>query len=579
LLLQSCGNLLTQTENPIPESKPEPTSTAAIQPVTKPEPQKYGSFTTDTLYSLLVAELASSRQMYDLTLQNYVHEAKTTGDLGIISRATRLAQYFRAHDEALDLGKDWLAQAPEDIEANAVVATSHINKREPLKALNYAEKILGLITPGDKDADRQAALTETIANYSRDLDTLTRKTLISRYQNLITQYPQYPAIKVGLSVLYTAEKDTARAYDLINQALAQNDKYLPAIMQEIRILQSSQQDELAIEKLKGYLDNGLSENYRLRLLYARLLTQTDVEAAYKEFVYLSEKSPAHLDIKFSRALIALELQKREEAKRLLEELIAVQYRPNTIHFYLGNLAEVDKNYDIALGHYMAIKGGDDYIAGHSRAARIMALEGDLTAAQEHFAELRAQSPNQRPLLYNAEAEVLESLQKIESAISILDQGVGEFPDNIDLRYTRSSLYEKSNQLTLMESDLRHILSIEPENAAALNALGYFLTNRTDRHHEALSLIEQALAIRPNDPAIIDSMGWALFNLGRTEEAIEYLRRAYELFPDPEVAAHLGEALWVNGKKQEAHSIWTNNLKENPNDSRIIDTMQRLNVDK
>jgi tetratricopeptide (TPR) repeat protein len=575
--LQSCTNLPITTEETSKSSPALDSTPSNIE--AEPEPQRYGSFTTDTLYSLLVAELASTRQIYDLTLQNYIHEARSTEDLGVIARATRLAQYFRAHDDALEMGTDWLAQAPNDIEANAIVATSYINKREPLKALDYAEKILSLINPEDEQANRRAALTETIANYSRDLDTLTRERLIQRYRLLITQYPQYPAIKVGLSVLYTAAKDTAQAYELVKEALAQENQYLPAIMQEIRLLQTSQQTDLAIQKLKAYLKDGQSENYRLRLLYARLLTQTDIEAAYEEFVYLSEQSPTHLDIKFSRALVALELKKREEAQRLLLELLAVQYRPNTIHFYLGNLDEVDKRYEQAIKHYLSITAGEDYIAGHSRAARIMAIQGDIEAAQSHFTQLRSQSPHQRPQLYNAEAEVLEGLEKIDAAILILDQGVNEFPDNVDLRYTRSSLYEKNNQLTLMESDLRHILSLEPENAAALNALGYFLTNRTHRHYEALELIQQAIAIRPDDPAIIDSLGWALFNLGRTEEAIEYLRKAYELFPDPEVAAHLGEALWVNGKKQEAHSIWTNNLKENPNDSRIIDTMQRLNVNK
>ena len=161
---------------------------------------------------------------------------------------------------------------------------------------------------------------------------------------------------------------------------------------------------------------------------------------------------------------------------------------------------------------------------------------------------------------------------------MLTEGVRQYPDDITLRYNRATLYEQSNQLALMESDLRHILSLEPDNASALNALGYFLTTRTDRHQEALLLIEQALDLQPDDPAIIDSMGWVLFNLGRIDEAIVYLRKAFERFPDPEIAAHLGEALWVNGNKQEARGIWQQNLVDNPDDSRILDTMERLRVE-
>ena len=311
------------------------------------------------------------------------------------------------------------------------------------------------------------------------------------------------------------------------------------------------------------------------MLYARLLTQVDIDAAYVEFSRLSEQSPNQLDIKFSKALIALELNKREEAQQLFHELLKLQYRPNTLNFYLGNMAEHAKDYPKALSHYLSVNDGADYISAHSRAARIMALTGKLPQAQDHLQNLRDKSPNNKQELYGAEAEVLESLGEIELAINTLTKGLEEFPDSINLRYHRSSLYEKTDKLALMESDLRYVLNLEPQNAAALNALGYFLTSRTTRHEEALALIQQALQIKPEDPAIMDSMGWALFNLGKIQAAIDYLRQAFERFPDPEVAAHLGEALWVNGNKQEARTIWTNNLKKNPNDSRILDTMERL----
>lgn len=538
-------------------------------------PKRYQPFSTDTLYSLIVAELAAGRQQYDVTLANYVREARSTGDVGVIARATRLAEYFRSHNETLEMGQLWLEQAPDNIEANSIVATTYIAQRKPLQALNYAEKILSLIDNNDNNANKLAAITETIVNYSREIDTLTRQTLIQRYHALGDTYPDYPSIKVGLSRLYEAQQDTATAYSIIQQVLATHSNYLPAAMQEIHLLQASEQTELAIEKMKDHLDK-YPDNYRLRLLYARLLIQTDIQAAYEEFSRLSAASPKHLDIKFSKALIASELKKTEEAKQLFIELLSAGYRPNTVHYYLGSLAEQNKQNDDALNHYLSVKAGStEYIISHSRAAQIMAHKGKLKQAQLHLSEIRATSPNHKPELYNIEADILESLDKIEPALAILTQAVNNFPDNINLRYSRSNLYEKTDQLLLMESDLRHILSLEPENAAALNALGYFLTTRTERHQEALDLIESALSIKPDDPAIIDSMGWALFNLGRTEEAIEYLRKAFELFPDPEVAAHLGEALWVNGNKQEARSIWTTNLKDNPNDSRILETMERL----
>jgi len=539
---------------------------------------KYSRFSVETLYSLLVAEMAAGRRQYDLTLENYIAEAKATADLGVIARAARLSQYFRKHDETLAMGKLWLAQAPDDIEANAITATAHIEKREPLQALVYAEKILALVSAQEdsnkQNANKRAAITETIANFSRSSDTLTKKNLITRYKELIQRYPDYTALKVGLSVLYESQQDTAAAYATIEQAIAQDKEYLPAIMQEIRLLQASKQNEKAIAKIKNLLSEQ-PDNNRLRLLYARMLTQTDINAAYDEFSLLAKQSPQHLDIQFSKALIALEIKKVDEAKGILESLLQKNYRPDTVNFYLGNLAELKNDNTSALQYYLSVNAGQDYVPAHSRAARIMAQQGKLTQAQSHFKQLREKTPNRRPELYSAEAEVLVLLDQTQAAIKILGQAIEEYPDNTNLRYNRSSLYEQTNQLILMENDLRHALEVEPENASTLNALGYFLTSRTDRHTEAFGLIQKAIEIKPNDPAIMDSMGWVLFKLGRTEEAIDYLRRAFELFPDPEVAAHLGEALWTSGNKQEARTIWTNNLKDNPNDSRIIDTMERL----
>ncbi len=559
---------------------PEQTTPSPVAVQTE-EPQTYRTFSTDTLYSLIVAELAATRRQYDLTLENYIKEAIATNDLGVIARAARLAQYFRNHDQTLAMGKLWVAKQPNDTEANAIVATAYIEKRQPLQALGYAERILSQIEPSNneeaqEEANKRAAITETIANYSRDVDSLTKQALIERYNTLIQSYPQYAAILVGLSILHEAQGDTASAYRIIEQAIAQDKDYLPALMQEIRLLQASDQNDKAIAKLKSVLEKQ-PENNRLRLLYARMLTQTDINAAYKEFSELAEESPQHLDIQFSKALIALEIKKVDESKGILEMLLNKGYRLNTVNFYLGNLAEADNNLEKALKHYLDVSGGEDYIASHSRAARIMAKQGNIKEARVHFTELRRESPDKQAQLYAAEGEVLQQVGQVTEAIKVLTQAINQFPDNTGLRYSRSSLYEQTDQLDLMESDLRHALSIEPENASTLNALGYFLTSRTNRHQEALGFIEKALKLKPNDPAIMDSMGWALFNLGRTDEAIEYLRKALELFPDPEVAAHLGEALWVKGNKQEARSIWNNNLKENPNDSRIIDTMERLQV--
>ena len=416
IALQSCGTLIKPpdqsatghhsadgTSNSLPVNDP-PTATTD----TTEQPKGYATFSTDTLYALLVAELAATRGQYDLTLNNYLAEAVRTQDTGVIARAARLAQYFRRQTQALAMGQLWLSKAPDNLEANTLVANAHIALRQPVKALEYAEVILARLDPQEEGAQRRAALVETIASHSREAATLTREILIDRYQQLSRHYPDYPALPVGLSILQQDGGDTATAYQVIQQVLAENSDYMPAILQEIRLLRASEQTDKALAKLNRQLTRQ-PDNQRLRLIYARLLSEVDLQASYEEFTRLSQQAPRQLDITFSRALVAMELQKRALAEELLVELLALRYRPDTIHFYLGSLAELDQRPRKALSHYLSVSGGEQYVTAHSRAARIMAGQGSIEQAREYFVTLREQSPEQKPQLYAAEAEVLGDL--------------------------------------------------------------------------------------------------------------------------------------------------------------------------
>ncbi|MCB1848460.1 MAG: tetratricopeptide repeat protein, partial [Halieaceae bacterium] len=145
--------------------------------------------------------------------------------------------------------------------------------------------------------------------------------------------------------------------------------------------------------------------------------------------------------------------------------------------------------------------------------------------------------------------------EIAAALAVINEALQQMPDSTALRYARAMLAEELGDLALLESDLRRIIAEEPDNATAMNALGYTLANRTRRYEEAYGLISQALALQPNEPAIMDSMGWVLYRMNRNEEALDYLARAYAAFPDPEVAAHLGEVLWVSGDTGKAMQVW------------------------
>jgi tetratricopeptide (TPR) repeat protein len=253
-------------------------------------------------------------------------------------------------------------------------------------------------------------------------------------------------------------------------------------------------------------------------------------------------------------------------------------RTDEAYYYLGRMAESDNESEKAISNYMEIKDGEEYLAATSRIGQILVKEGQLDRNHDWFAEQRSKKPLLRAQLYGLEADILTQAGYEKEAMQVLDEALVEMPDNTPLRYARAMLSEKQNELVSMERDLRAILATNPDNATALNALGYTLADRTTRYDEALQLIARALALQPNEPAILDSMGWVMFRTGRYAESVMYLSRAYGYFPDPEVAAHLGEALWVKGDTDGAREIWQDALQRNPGHPILISTLDRLGID-
>ena len=191
---------------------------------------------------------------------------------------------------------------------------------------------------------------------------------------------------------------------------------------------------------------------------------------------------------------------------------------------------------------------------------------------------RRAMPTRGEQLFGLEADILSTSGASDQAMEVLNAGIEAYPDSSSLRYARSMLGQQRNDLALMEADLRAIIARDPNNATALNALGYTLADQTDRYEEAHALIARALELDPEEPAILDSMGWVLYRQGDIEQAIEYLTRAYALFPDPEVAAHLGEALWAQGDQEQARRVWRGALLKDPQHPVLRRTLERLGID-
>jgi Flp pilus assembly protein TadD len=214
----------------------------------------------------------------------------------------------------------------------------------------------------------------------------------------------------------------------------------------------------------------------------------------------------------------------------------------------------------------------------ARRASLLAREGKVAEARELIRRLPEKTPEDARAKVLAEAQVLRDAKLWSDANSVLAQANKKFPDDVDLIYEQSMMFEKLNRLADMERLLRRVIELKPDHQHAYNALGYSLAERNVRLPEARTLIKKALELSPGEPSIIDSLGWVEYRLGNNEEALRLLRDAYRGQPDAEVAAHLGEVLWVSGQPEEARRVWREARKRDSSNDVLRETLARLRVD-
>ena len=265
------------------------------------------------------------------------------------------------------------------------------------------------------------------------------------------------------------------------------------------------------------------------------------------------------------------------AETNLRRLLDMDYRDkNNVRLYLGQIAEEQKKFPDALRWYREVERGEQFIAAQVRYAQVLAKEGKLAEARAHLQQVEASSSQQRVQLTLAEAQLLRDANQPKMAFELVQQALDRLPNHPELLYDYAMLAERIDRIDILESSLKKLINLQPDHAHAYNALGYTLADRNERLDEARGLIERALKLSPGDAFIIDSMGWVLYRMGNLKESVNYLRRAFAERPDPEIAAHLGEVLWVIGERGEAEKVWRDAVTKSPQNDTLLKTIKRLN---
>ncbi len=523
-------------------------------------PVEYASFQPATLYALLVAEIAAYRGLPQVTLHNYLQEAERTGDVGIIRRAAQLASQMRAGNALLKATLLW-TQAEPDNPAPFRIATKELIRRgEVDQALPMLSRALELDS---------LEVIDTLANRAQKMSPEERQAYLNLLDQMLEKHPDEAHLLYAKASLIVYQDDLEEALELSQRALNAAPDYDRAILLEADLQSRTGHLDTAIGHLREQL--GERDHKQIRTLYTRLLLEKkQYPLADQEAELLASNHPGDYNLLFYLGVLMLEHDRIDTSERFFNRLSELTGINSALSYYHGRIAQMRGYRDQALAHYLNVNDAPYLLASFTEVSRLLSRQEDRSRLGAIFAQARQQHDEASALLYALEASWLSEHGFDQDAMVLLNQALSAHPDDTRLRYSRAMLGEKLGDMGLLERDLRYLLEREPDNATALNALGYSLTDNTDRHLEALQLIKKALSIKPDDPAILDSMGWAYYHLGELQLAIDFLLRAYNTFPDPEIAAHLGTVYWALGETERALQVWNEALQRNPDNQLIID---------
>ncbi len=524
----------------------------------------------ESLFNLLAAEFAGNSGDIEASLKYYGEAAKSIDDSRIAARAAYIALYGENYEETLVALDRWRELEPDAKDMPMMYAVTFLKLGQPEKAVPYIESIFE--DTNESSVDEALAVKQLLAKEATTEDAYV----------VLQSLNSKEAKNKHLLILQSRYAAQLQKYDeslaTLDQVLEIDPSLHEVLIIKSRILSAQGRHEEAALLIKQLLEE-LPDNNALRLQYARMLVERrELDAATEQYLILHNNLPDDGEIALSLALLHIERKQLDEAVETLNHLVEIDKKVSVANYYLGRISQNQSDDKQAVSHYLKVKSGDYVFDAQLRIGVLLAVLGK---PDEGLAKLEALAEEQtgwelRVRCYLAQGEILRSQQRFKEGVEMYSRALQQNRDDINLLYARGLMAEKVDRLDMAESDLLKVISKEPDNANALNALGYTLADRTVRYAEALKYIKRAADLVPDDPAIMDSLGWVSFRLGKMDDAIKYLSKAFEMLEDAEIAAHYGEVLWKSNQKDKARKIWEKGKADNPENPILVETLHRLN---
>ena len=538
-----------------------PSASAAHQPAAP-------SREAQAQYHILAGEVAAGRKQPQVAAEEFIQALDFVSDPALAARATMLALSANDADLALNGARKWLKLEPTSLEAREVILRLALRAGLVDDSFQQCMAIVADHPGGPDDGFRHVALL-----LSQEEDHAASALLLM--ERLVTTQPKRSGAwhAQGLLALRFNDIDLAERSAREAMRLEPGSKEAPLLLTGVLVRKGdfTESDRL----LENQVRNNPIES-DLRLGYTRLLIEANQKGrARKQLKAVLKHEADNTDAQYMLGLLDLDEGKLDEAELRFKALSTGKERGVDAHYYLGRIAERRDQFENALKEYTLVSSGQQVLDATIRRATMLARLGRLPDARATLEQLREQYPQLAPRLYVIEGQLLGDAGELDEGQRLYSEALKLYENDPELLYARSLINERMQRLDEAESDLRAVLVREPADARALNALGFMLTVHGTRLDEAERLIVKALELTPQDPSVIDSMGWLRFRQGRASEAVALLARAYEAFPDPEVAAHFGEALWSTGERERAQQVWKKAQETAPDHPVLQETVKRL----
>jgi tetratricopeptide (TPR) repeat protein len=548
--------------------------TAFAQPAPAPapaEPPAPPSFSPDVMYRILVGDIALQRGEPEIAARAYYEAAREAQDAGLARRATEVALFARQRTLALQAAQLWQKLDPSSERARQMASMLSL----PSGGADLKADLAKLLADA---AGKGNTLGEAFLQLNRALSGQQDKTAVYKLVTELAQpYPGVPEAQfaVALAGYNTGLNDIEVASASMRAGGRAQPGWERAVLLKADLLAKNSR-ESAISYLTAFLADSPQSRPAagaLAQLYTEEKRYGDARAVFQR---LLDADPTDRELEYAVAALSFQMRDYPAAERGFLKLKDAGFgEPGAVTFYLGEIAEETRRYDDAIARYREITEGDRAWAASLRIAAVMSKQGKIAAARSFLATLEPEGAEQEIELKQADAQLLQDAKDYKGAYALLNEALAGDPDSVDLLYDIAMVAEKLDRLDEVESRLKRVIELKPDNAQALNALGYTLVDRTQRAAEGMRLIEKAHTLAPDDPFILDSMGWGNYRLGNLDESEKFLRRALAERPDPEIAAHLGEVLWTKGERASARDVWQAQLKETPDNPVLLETLRRF----